>query len=265
MPLTIGVWLSVPIITSGTAHCCPSRCSVVTTVASCSRLMVCMIPVPGGWMRTPASEPRGPAQEAIALGVAPQLVPQVDRRRIGSRIRLDGERMVDRDVHRQRRVQRRRIEAMLGQRITHRRDVHQRGRARGVVHQHAAGLEGDLGLAGSGRRPREDRRHRIVPLRTALAAQHVLEQDSQHHRQPAQALAKKSRQIDKRERLAVYVDLAGGHLGGLVGVFHDRHFAFCLHKMQSCKPSCATGDAWACWAPSAESPTCEFATMTSDN
>ena len=33
----------------------PSRCSVVTTVASCSRLMVCMIPVPGGWMRTPGS------------------------------------------------------------------------------------------------------------------------------------------------------------------------------------------------------------------
>jgi hypothetical protein len=29
----------------------PSRCSV-TTVASCSRLMVCMMPVPGGWMRT---------------------------------------------------------------------------------------------------------------------------------------------------------------------------------------------------------------------
>ena len=25
------------------------------TVASCSRLMVCMIPVPGGWMRTPRS------------------------------------------------------------------------------------------------------------------------------------------------------------------------------------------------------------------
>ena len=55
MPLIIGVWLSVPIIVSGTAQSAPSRSSVVTTVASCSRLIVCMIPVPGGWMRTPGS------------------------------------------------------------------------------------------------------------------------------------------------------------------------------------------------------------------
>lgn len=48
MPLIIGVWLSVPIIMSG---CSMPSCSH-TTVASCSRLMVCMMPVPGGWMRT---------------------------------------------------------------------------------------------------------------------------------------------------------------------------------------------------------------------
>jgi hypothetical protein len=55
MPFTIGVWLSVPIIMSGTSQRSPLRISVATTVASCSRLMVCMMPVPGGWMRTPAS------------------------------------------------------------------------------------------------------------------------------------------------------------------------------------------------------------------
>ena len=55
MPLIIGVWLSVPIIMSGTNQVSPSRCSVVTTLASCSRLMVCMMPVPGGLMCTPRS------------------------------------------------------------------------------------------------------------------------------------------------------------------------------------------------------------------
>ncbi|MNV55327.1 hypothetical protein D3C71_1475570 [compost metagenome] len=49
MPLIMGVWLSVPIIMSGNSA--PSA-SWQTTVASCSRLMVCMMPVPGGWMRT---------------------------------------------------------------------------------------------------------------------------------------------------------------------------------------------------------------------
>jgi hypothetical protein len=52
MPLTMGVWLSVPIMVSGTSQGWPSRSSTATTVASCSRLIVCMIPVPGGWMRT---------------------------------------------------------------------------------------------------------------------------------------------------------------------------------------------------------------------
>ena len=51
MPLIIGVWLSVPISVSGTAQRSPSRVSVVTTVASRSRLIVCMMPVPGGCTR----------------------------------------------------------------------------------------------------------------------------------------------------------------------------------------------------------------------
>ena len=51
MPLIIGVWLSVPISVSGTAQLSPSRVSVVTIVASRSRLIVCMMPVPGGCTR----------------------------------------------------------------------------------------------------------------------------------------------------------------------------------------------------------------------
>ncbi|KAG1340469.1 hypothetical protein G6F61_014902 [Rhizopus arrhizus] len=49
MPLIIGVWLSVPIIMSG---CRAPSSPWQTTVANCSRLLGCMMPVPGGWMRT---------------------------------------------------------------------------------------------------------------------------------------------------------------------------------------------------------------------
>ena len=55
MPLIMGVWLSVPISVSGTSQLPSLRASVVTTVANCSRFSVCMMPVPGGWMRTPFS------------------------------------------------------------------------------------------------------------------------------------------------------------------------------------------------------------------
>ncbi len=52
MPLIIGVWLSVPIIMSGYSAMPSGPGCWQTTVASCSRLMVCMMPVPGGWMCT---------------------------------------------------------------------------------------------------------------------------------------------------------------------------------------------------------------------
>ncbi|MCY1531597.1 hypothetical protein D9M68_668270 [compost metagenome] len=52
MPLIMGVWLSVPIIMSGCSATLSAPAFRQTTVASCSRLMVCMMPVPGGWMRT---------------------------------------------------------------------------------------------------------------------------------------------------------------------------------------------------------------------
>ena len=53
MPLTIGVWLSVPINMSGTAQTASSIKAVVAIVANCSKLIVCMMPVPGGYMLRP--------------------------------------------------------------------------------------------------------------------------------------------------------------------------------------------------------------------
>ena len=61
MPLTIGVWLSVPTRVSGTAHGtdgpAPLGCTVAATVARRSMLMVCMMPVPGGKTRNPCTAP----------------------------------------------------------------------------------------------------------------------------------------------------------------------------------------------------------------
>ena len=89
---------------------------------------------------------------------------------------VDGDRVVDRDVDRQHRVEARRIAARLGERRPHRRDVDERRHAGGVVHQDAAGDELDLRLARPGREPVEDRRfagRRVI--RPALP-QHVLQQ-----------------------------------------------------------------------------------------
>ena len=81
MPLIIGVWLSVPSSVSGTTQRSPSRVSNATTVARCSRLIVCMMPVPGGSTRMPLSAARRPFHEAVALGVAPDLVASMLRDR----------------------------------------------------------------------------------------------------------------------------------------------------------------------------------------
>ena len=87
------------------------------------------------------------------------------------------------------RVQHRRVDAGLGQRVAHRGDVDQRRRARRVVHQHAARLERDLGLAAC--RARASRRVAATAASRSGAvhvAHDVLQQQPQHHRQAARAL-----------------------------------------------------------------------------
>ena len=121
MPLIIGVWLSVPISVSGTAQAAPSRFSVVTTVASRSRLIVCMMPVPGGCTRTSFERARRPLHEAVALGVALELALHVARQERRASVVIDRDRVVDRDVDRQHRVEPRRIAAGLGERRPHAR------------------------------------------------------------------------------------------------------------------------------------------------
>ncbi|MNX98529.1 hypothetical protein D3C86_1309430 [compost metagenome] len=91
----------------------------------------------------------GPTQETVALGVTAQFQVQVLCGGVGLRVGFDRQRMVHRDVHGQHGVQQGGVAAGFGQRVAHGGDVHQGRRAGGVVHQHAAGLEGDLGVAGA--------------------------------------------------------------------------------------------------------------------
>ena len=176
----------------------------------------------------------GPAQEAVALGIAAQFVLQVQHRGIGTGVGLDGQRVIHGDIHRQRRVQQRRVGTGLGQRVTHRRNVDQGWRAGRVMHQHAAGLKGDFRFAAAGVGPGQQRGHRGVTFGAALVAQHVFQQQPQYDRQRVQARAGGGVQVDAPVRRATDIEYGRGRRG--IGVFHDRQFAFTAHKMQSWKP-----------------------------
>ena len=203
MPLIIGVWLSVPIIMSGTAQVAPSRSCVVTTRGQLLQVDGVHDAGAGRVDAHAAQHAGGPAQKTIALRIAAHLVLQVERRRIRAGEGFDCERMVHRDIDRQHRVQHGRVDAGLGQRIAHRCDVDQRRRAGGVVHQHPAGLEFDFGFAAAVLQPREQGFDRCGALGAAHVAHHVFEQQAQHHRQELQARAKQRGQIDECQVPAV--------------------------------------------------------------
>jgi hypothetical protein len=80
---------------------------------------------------------------------------------------------------RQHRIERSRVQAMLGERVAHRGDVHERGRAGGVVHEHPHRLHLDLGFARAVPFPIQDRGDRRFALAGGLGARHVLQQDAQ--------------------------------------------------------------------------------------
>ena len=161
-------------------------------------------------MRTPLQRRGGPAQEAVALGIAAQFVLQVQHRGIGTGVGLDGQRVIHGDIHRQRRVQQRRVGTGLGQRVTHRRNVHQGWRAGRVMHQHAAGLKGDFRFAAAGVGPGQQRGHRGVTFGAALVAQHVFQQQPQYDRQRVQARAGGGVQVDAPVQRATDIEYGRG-------------------------------------------------------
>ncbi len=162
--------------------------------------------------------PGSPAQEAVALGIAPYLVLEVGlggaRRCVG----LHGQRVVHRHIDGQHRIEHGRIHALFVQGIAHGRDVDQRWRAGGVVHEHAARLEGDLGLAAAVIQPGPQGSHGSVPFLPLHVAQHVLQQQPEHHGQARQALAQHARHIGGVVADSVQFKDAGK---GVLGVFHS--------------------------------------------
>ena len=131
---TCGVWLSVPTQVSGKAT--PSR--AWTTGDIRSRLIWCMMPLPGGITSTFLNALLGPVDEVEAVFVAAVLDRAVLRERIAvEAAAFHRQRVVDDQLHRHHRIDLRRIAALLGDGIAQAGQVDQRGLAEDVVADHA--------------------------------------------------------------------------------------------------------------------------------
>ncbi|MNT11602.1 hypothetical protein D3C72_1464930 [compost metagenome] len=139
---------------------------------------------------------RGPAQEAVALGIAAGFGFQVARHGVGAGVVLDRQRVVHRRIHRQHRIEQARVAAGLGHGIAHRGHIDQRGGAGGVVHQHTARLVGDLGFAGAVLQPRQDAGDGVVALGAFGIADHILQQQAEDDGQAPELVAGDGRQVD---------------------------------------------------------------------
>ncbi len=146
---------------------------------------------------------RRPFHEAVALGIARHLARHVVRTRLGAAINIDRKAVIGRDVDRQHGVEYRGIATSLGQCRSRGGDIDQRRAAGRIMHHHAAGQEGDLGVAVPGGDPALDDGAR---LRIVIAsAQQVFEQDAVHDRQARKA---QRGEVDDREAGAGAVELA---------------------------------------------------------
>ena len=125
-----------------------------------------------------------PAQEGVALPVALELLLHVVKEGLGRSEGVDLHGVVDDELDRHERVDRRRVAAHLGHRVAQRRQVDDARHAREVLQDHAGGREGDL-LRGLGLRvPRGERLDVLrADADAVLVAQQVLEQHLQRERQ----------------------------------------------------------------------------------
>jgi hypothetical protein len=138
------------------------------------------MPAPGGTTRT-LSNACCPAQEAVALAVAPVLEVDVRLVRLAGPEQIDLYRVIDDQVDGNKRVHDARVAALAIDGASHRGEIHHRGHAREILHQHAAGHERDvLGLTG----PPRERRHVVgADVSRASTPEQVLEQDLQRVRE----------------------------------------------------------------------------------
>ncbi len=119
-----------------------------------------------------------PLEEGVALEVAGEVALGVEGEGALVAEGVDLDRVVDHEVDVDQRVDRRRVAADLLHRVAHRGQVDHGRDAGEVLHQHAGGLEGDLGAGLRRRVPAGDRLDVGGADRDAvLESQHVLEQD----------------------------------------------------------------------------------------
>ena len=118
----------------------------------------------------------GPPQQLVALLVAGELQPGVDRKRVGAGEHVGDHRMVDDQLRRDQRVDQGRVPTERGHRLAHRDQVHHTRDAGEVLQQHPGWGEPDLGAAGIGGLPPGHRGHLLGGDQlTVLVAQQVLQ------------------------------------------------------------------------------------------
>ena len=136
----------------------------------------------------------GPAQQAVALAVA--LVLPLDVEGEGAR-RAEGvdlDRVVDDQVGRDERVDRRRVAAQVHHRIPHRREVDHRRDAGEVLEDDPRGHERDLDVGQGARSPAQERLDVLgSDDPSAGVSERVLEKDPDGHRQAAPARPRPTR------------------------------------------------------------------------
>ena len=126
-----------------------------------------------------------PAQERVALAVALVLLLGVDPERLRRAEGVDLDGVVDHQLDRHERVDRRRVAAHLGHRVAQRGEVDDARDAGEVLQDHARGREGDLLRRLGLRVPRRERLDVLAADADAvLVAQQVLEQHLQREGQP---------------------------------------------------------------------------------
>ena len=128
-----------------------------------------------------------PAQENVALMVTFHLKAHVFLKRIVIAEAIDGDRMVDNQVHRRQRVNLRRIASQPFDRLTHCRKIHHRGHAGKILHQHARRTIGNFPVSMSMFKPACQRMNIFGGDRvTVLPAQQILQQDFKRFGQTGQ-------------------------------------------------------------------------------
>jgi len=113
-----------------------------------------------------------PPQQLVALPVAAELQAGIDAERVGTGEHVRDHRVIDHQLGGDQRVDRRRVPAQRGHRITHRDQVDHARDAGEILHQHPGWGELDLGSALPQGIPRGQRRHLFAGDQTAVLVAH---------------------------------------------------------------------------------------------